>query len=184
MVICLNLSPFGSQSMRKSWQNYERLGLYYSICRQVKFALPGCKFKTYFSTHYGISEHFSVTPSWLFYTLYVVTFKSQCDRKVPSVLEKIFHHTMNLFHHTSQQSRALFCHTTKLFHHTMKLFCHTTKLFCHTSKMPFCVKKLISILGVSDVFGVKSFVGEQITSLGTRGSFKALALLRSAWASN
>ena len=140
--------------------------------------------KIAFSTHYGISEPFSVTPSWLFYTLYVVTFKSQCDRKVPSVPEKIFRHTMNLFHHTSQQSRALFCHTTKLFHHTMKLFCHTTKLFCHTSKMPFCVKKLISILGVSDVFGVKSFVGVQITYLGTRGSFKALTLLRSAWASN
>ena len=140
-----------------------------------------------FSTHYGFSEHFSVTPSSLFYTLYVVAFKSQCDRKVPSVPEKFFCHTMKLFRHTSQQSRALFCHTMKLFYHTTKFFCHTMKLFCHTmkhSEMPCCVKKLYSILGVSDVFGVKSFVGVQITSLGTRGSFKALASLRSAWASN
>ena len=91
---------------------------------------------------------------------------------------------MKLFRHTSQQSRALFCHTMKLFCHTMKLFYHTMKLFSHTMKLPFCVKKLYSILEVSDVFGVKSFVGVQITSLGTRGSFKALASLRSAWASN
>ena len=37
--------------MRKSWQNYERLGLYYSICRQVKFALPGCRKVSNLSIH-------------------------------------------------------------------------------------------------------------------------------------